>query len=281
MHNRATLFGDGFFTTLRLQSDRILFESSHVSRLSLSAERFGVQFERREIVNLFNKIKQAFKAECTPDLASDSSTISSAIVRLQCSVVQGKAGLARDEQAKLVFDVQYRALDTASSGEALSVVSCTTPVPDFGPVINGLKTTNALNYVLATREWQAVSADEGLMLNHCGHVAEASFHNVFAWIDDGLWTPSLVHGGVSGIFRDQLIKLAKQQNIKLSEKPLSSDQLITAAKGLWLANSVRGMRFVSELDQQPIQYSKQALAFSDLVAERWGKIVAGDRIELC
>ncbi|MDY7025572.1 MAG: aminotransferase class IV [Pseudomonadota bacterium] len=279
MHNRATLFGDSFFTTLRLQSDHILFESSHVSRLLLSAERLGVQLEEKEIINIFNKIKKDFKAKCTS--ASASSAKPSAIVRLQCCVVQGKAGLARDEQAKLVFDLQYRALDTASSGGALSVVSCATPVPDFGPVINGLKTTNALNYVLATKEWQAVAADEGLMLNHYGHVAEASFHNVFAWIDDGFWTPSLVHGGVSGIFRDQLIKLAKEQYIKLSEKPLSSDQLITAAKGLWLANSVRGMRFVSELDQKPIQYSKQALAFSDLVAERWGQVVAGDRIELC
>ena len=97
------------------------------------------------------------------------------------------------------------------SGINLVTVSMRKPAPDMvNPKINSL---NYLNSVLAKREAKLRGADEALVLNQAGKVAEASVANVFAWTVGVLVTPLTLDGALPGITRAGILEAARQLDI--------------------------------------------------------------------
>ncbi|MBX3748002.1 MAG: aminotransferase class IV [Verrucomicrobiae bacterium] len=69
------------------------------------------------------------------------------------------------------------------------------------------KTTSKLLQVLARAEAEAEGADEALLLNDRGEVAETAAGNVF-WFEGGRWcTPMLESGGLAGVTRRWMLGL--------------------------------------------------------------------------
>ncbi|MBN1662163.1 MAG: branched-chain amino acid aminotransferase [Deltaproteobacteria bacterium] len=64
--------------------------------------------------------------------------------------------------------------------------------------------------------------------NQRKYVEEVGTSNIFFVIGDELVTPPLAGTILPGITRDSVIRLAKSWNVKVSEKPLSMDEIITA-----------------------------------------------------
>jgi branched-chain amino acid aminotransferase len=72
-----------------------------------------------------------------------------------------------------------------------------------------VKSLNYLTSVLAHREARASGADDALLLNRDGLVAEASVANVFAYREGVLRTPAGVDGALEGITRGAVLELAQ------------------------------------------------------------------------
>ena len=95
---------------------------------------------------------------------------------------------------------------------------------------------------------RAAGVDEILRVDPQGLVLEAGGSNVFAVVDGVLRTPPLDGRILPGITRAQLLDLAHQQRIPVSEAPLPTD---TPWQELGLSSSLKGMAAVATLDGAP------------------------------
>jgi hypothetical protein len=91
-----------------------------------------------------------------------------------------------------------------------------------------VKSLNYLNSVLAKREARLRGADEALILNSAGMVAEAAVANVFAFRRGKLLTPPPTDGALEGVTRFAVLELASGLGIPTDERSLSRMDLISA-----------------------------------------------------
>jgi len=91
-----------------------------------------------------------------------------------------------------------------------------------------VKSLNYLNSVMAKREARLRGADEALILNMAGMVAEAAVANVFAFRRGALLTPPATDGALEGITRATVLELASGLGIPARAETLSRMDLISA-----------------------------------------------------
>jgi branched-subunit amino acid aminotransferase/4-amino-4-deoxychorismate lyase len=121
------------------------------------------------------------------------------------------------------------------------------------PLAN-VKTCNKLPHILARAEADAAGADDALLLNARGELAEATSSNVF-WIErETLCTPPLSAGALDGITSATVLVLAQRMGLKVRERSGHKNRLLTAC-GVFLTNSVRGIVEASALDRKPLKSS--------------------------
>lgn len=116
-----------------------------------------------------------------------------------------------------------------------------------GLVDPGIKTGNYLNNVLAVQQAVARGADDAILCNSAGEVAEGATSNVFAVLGDELVTPHLEAGLLAGITREVVCELATNAGFTVRERTLLPDQLRQASE-VFLTSSVRGVMPVTRLD---------------------------------
>lgn len=93
-----------------------------------------------------------------------------------------------------------------------------------------VKTLNYLHSVLARAEANAANADEAILLNQFGHVAECSAENIFVFDGQYLLTPPLQDGALGGITRETVIELAAACNVPFREQSMTTYDLYNASE---------------------------------------------------
>jgi branched-chain amino acid aminotransferase len=91
-----------------------------------------------------------------------------------------------------------------------------------------IKSSNLLNNLLAMRKARSQGAEEALMLNYRGELAEGSLTNVFIVKDGVIKTPSLDVGILAGITRQIALDLAENKGFEVEETIILPDQLFRA-----------------------------------------------------
>jgi branched-chain amino acid aminotransferase len=114
-----------------------------------------------------------------------------------------------------------------------------------------VKSLNYLNNALAKLEARRAGADEALLLNAAGQVAEASVANLFAVCDGALLTPSVSDGALEGITRGTLLELAEGLGISAGPRTLGRFDLLAASE-VFLSGSGAGLVPVRSLDGRAI-----------------------------
>ncbi|HSK40912.1 MAG TPA: aminotransferase class IV, partial [Arenibaculum sp.] len=91
-----------------------------------------------------------------------------------------------------------------------------------------IKTIHRLEYLLAREEALAAGADDGLLLDDRGHVAECTASNIFIVTNRQVTTPS-THGPIlPGVTRDAAIEAARNAEFLVSEDIVSPGDVVTA-----------------------------------------------------
>src|SRR6185503_19741855 len=90
-----------------------------------------------------------------------------------------------------------------------------------------IKSLNYLNNILARIEANDRGADEALMLDAQGYVAEATVDNFFIVTEHGLLTPPPATN-LKGVTRETLLSLAASLDIRAEEKPFTLFDVWTA-----------------------------------------------------
>lgn len=127
-----------------------------------------------------------------------------------------------------------------------------------------------MNSMLALNEALSGGADEALLLDNEGYVAEGSGENVFLIRDKVLYTPELT-SCLDGITRKTIIQLAEERGYEVREKRLTRDEFYIADEAFFTGTAaevtpIRELdgRIIGEGKRGPITEQLQAVYF-DLV----------------
>jgi branched-chain amino acid aminotransferase len=114
-----------------------------------------------------------------------------------------------------------------------------------------IKSSNLLNNILAVREAQARGADEPVLLNQEGFVAEGASTNVFVVRGGKVATPPLSAGILAGITRAVVLELLPGLGVPFREEPLRLEDLLGADEA-FMTSTTREVVPVKQVDETPI-----------------------------
>lgn len=232
--DRGLLLGDGLFETLRVADGAPRRLAAHLARMRAGAEVIGLA------IPLTDAQIAAAMAEV---IAATATTAGS--LRLTVTRGTGPRGLLPPKQPQPM--VMLTAGGLPPQTPAHLIVAQSTRRNEHSP-LSRLKSLNYLDNVLARMEAERAGADDALMLNTAGRVAESTVANVF-WAKDGrLFTPPLSEGVLPGVRRAAIMAALNAQ-----ERPVFADEL-RGADEVFLSNSL-SVRQVATLDGRPLGWS--------------------------
>jgi branched-chain amino acid aminotransferase len=94
--------------------------------------------------------------------------------------------------------------------KGLTIVTCATRRSNPAALNPAVKSLNYLNNVMARIEANLAGADEALMLNDAGNVAECTADNVFILKHGQISTPPVTAGALRGITRSLAFEMADE-----------------------------------------------------------------------
>ncbi|WP_049721612.1 aminodeoxychorismate lyase [Gilvimarinus polysaccharolyticus] len=237
--DRGLAYGDGLFETCRLHDGRLPLWSRHLQRLQTSAAAFGIELN---IIQL-----QAWLDTALAVL--DDAAIAHGTVKVIVTRGVGGRGYRPSQSAAttIVLAVFADNLELLTASHVPAHIRVCAMTLGRNRILAGHKHLNRLENVLARAEWQDDATDEGLMLDDCANVIEATAHNIFIY-RDGCWhTPALTEAGVAGVMRQLIIdELAPCCNVSVIVAPITLLDVCRADEVL-LCNSNRGVRSVASL----------------------------------
>jgi len=127
------------------------------------------------------------------------------------------------------------------------VVSMVTRRNEYSPLAR-IKTLSTLDSLLARQEAIRRGADDAILLNSQGRIAEASAANLFFLFGDEIVTPPVDEGAMPGIRRELALDC-----FSVVERPLTVDEAM-AADDILLTTSI-SLRAAASLDGRPLPRS--------------------------
>jgi branched-chain amino acid aminotransferase len=149
--------------------------------------------------------------------------------------------------------------------QGLSVITAGTPIPHRESLSPRVKSLNYLCHAMAKMEANFAGADEALMLDSSGHVAEGTGQNVFVVKKSVLRTPPLSAGILAGITRGVVMDLARQAGLTVVEDMLNRFDVYTADEA-FLTGSASEIAPIRCYDGRDIGSGKAGPITRDLMA---------------
>jgi branched-chain amino acid aminotransferase len=241
--DHGLLYGDGVFEGIRVHARRVFRLEDHLERLAVSARAIGLALPLGTDA-LRGVVLETARAYGEAD----------AYVRL--IVTRGAGALGVDpttcKQPRVICIVdEVRIYPEEKRRRGIDLVTVSWRRPALDALDPRVKSLNYLNSVLAKLEARERGADEALILNAAGSVAEAAVANVFAVQRGALRTPPPTDGALEGITRRSVLELAAALGIPAFEATLARVDLL-AADEVFLTGTGAGLVGVRSLDGQPI-----------------------------
>ncbi|NPA68709.1 MAG: aminotransferase IV, partial [Chlorobi bacterium] len=234
--NRAFLYGDTIFETIKAVNGNILFFNEHINRLTA-----GMSILNYNIPDKFTFFKEKLKEEIS-GLLNRNKIFKAARIRI--NVFRKSGGLYSPKTDNVNYFISASKLENEyfilnKTGLHLGIYTeIKKPINVFSP----FKTANSLIYVLAGIYTKQNNFDDCIILNEKNEIAESVSSNIFAVINKTLITPGLNSGCINGIIRNEIIKTAERENISVKEKTLTENDLLNAEE-IFLTNSISGIKW--------------------------------------
>jgi len=218
--DHGLLYGDGIFEGIRFYNGRVFRLEQHFERLWNSARSIclDIPMTRQEMTEaLLETIRQ--------------NHLRDGYIRLVVTRGVGNLGL-NPEQCKnpsviiIVATIALYHEDFYRKG--LSIVTVATRRSNPASLNPAVKSLNYLNNVMARIEANLASADEALMLNDAGNVAECTADNVFIITHGQIFTPPITAGALKGITRSVVFDIAGEFEIKVMEADFTRHDIFVA-----------------------------------------------------
>ena len=239
VRDHGLLYGDGVFEGIRFYRRRPFRLMAHLIRLSNSCAAIALRlpYSLKKLAEAVTTIIDAFPEE-------------NGYLRLMVTRGPGPLGLDPRPctQPNVILIAQQLEIIPAQrhqSGIRL-VTAATRRLPTDG-LDPRIKSLNYLNHILARMEASRANADEAVLLNHQGRIAEGSAENIFIVRNGFLATPRPVDGALEGITRSIVLQLASTLDIPNRQEALTPYDLYTADE-CFLTGTGAGLIPVREVD---------------------------------
>ena len=236
--NRAFLYGDGVFETLKIVNNKILFLEDHYFRLMAS-----MRVVRMEIP--MNFTMEYFEQQVL-SLANQENISSSARARI--TVFRKDGGLYLPKTNEVSFLIHATALESTSY--AINTGEYEVDLyKDFyvtKQLLSSIKTTNKMINVTGSIFAHENGLANCLLVNDTKNVVEGLQGNLFMLVGKKLITPPISEGCLNGIMRKQIVALAKKvEGIEVAEEIISPFDLQKADE-LFLTNVITGIQPITK-----------------------------------
>lgn len=219
------LYGDGVYEGIKAYDGRVLALDEHVTRFLESARSIHLnigldhaEFSQAILETLRrNKLRDAY-------------------IRPVASRGRGTLGLdpRNCEKATVVIIVEAQtqhpemAAGAKTKKQGLRVISTAMRRSREDMLSPRVKATNYLNNILAKLQANEAGADDAVLLNDQGLVAELTGCNLFMVKNHCLITPPVWAGILDGVTRRTVLQIARDARMDVKEQPMSLHDLYTA-----------------------------------------------------
>jgi len=211
--------GDAVWEGLRVYAGRVFGLQAHLARLRRSALALGFT-----AIPTDAEIVDAVTATLAANGMTDGVHVRLTLTR-GVKVTSGMDPRLNRSGGTLIVLAEHKAPVYDTGGLRLATASVRRPGPAvLDPKIHH---ANLLNSILAKIEANAAGADDALMLDGRGFVAETNATNLFAVADGALSTPTTV-ACPEGITRQTVLELAAAHGIAAVVRDLSLTEMYTA-----------------------------------------------------
>ncbi|KAB1153774.1 aminotransferase class IV [Flavobacterium luteum] len=236
--NRAFLYGDGVFETVKIINNTILFLEDHYFRLMSS-----MRILRMEIP--MNFTMEYFEEQIK--LVTNANNCSVA-TRARITIYRNPGGYYLPETNTISFLIHSVPLENkmyAMNSDAYEV-DLYKDIYVSKQLLSTLKTTNKIINITASIYAKENGLQNCLLLNENKNVVEAIQGNIFMVLDNTLKTPPVSEGCLNGIMRKQIIALAKKiDEMEVLEEPISPFDLQKADE-LFITNVIKGIQPITK-----------------------------------
>ncbi len=237
-NNRAFLYGDAVFETVKIVNSKILFLEDHYFRLMSS-----MRIVRMEIPMNFT---MEFLEEQIITLANFNNIATSSRARITVYRNDGGYYLPKNNLVSFLIAVEGLEDVSYSINQKEYVVDLYTDFYVTKQLLSSIKTTNKLINITASIYANENDLDNCLLLNESKNVIEALQGNLFMLKGKTLVTPPVSDGCLNGVMRKQILNLAKTiETIEVLEESISPFELQKADE-LFVTNVIKGIQPITK-----------------------------------
>lgn len=239
VNDRGFLYGDGLFETVRIVSGRPFRLAQHLERMTRGAD--------------FLKIKSPYTAKELQQFAEqliEQNRMPEAILRVTLTRGPGERGYTPKAAGRPTVVMTLHAAPSTADPVHWNLITSSFRVPAADP-LSSFKTLNKLTHVMARAEAFEKGADEALLLNTNGEVAETASGNLFWVYDDRICTTPTGRGVLPGITRAVVLEICQALGLQTNKRVIKPEALRNS-EGIFVTQSAWGIVPVATFDGGPI-----------------------------
>jgi branched-chain amino acid aminotransferase len=242
--DHGLLYGDGIFEGIRVYNGVVFKLDAHLDRLYRSAKAIWLNIPLD---------KEAMKAAVVETLRRNGYTDS--YIRLLVTRGKGDLGVNPMKCPKasvIIINIQVEPMHGHGSktrGISTIIASTRRQAPDSAS--HEIKSLNYLNSILATLEANRQDADDAIMLDHRGFVAESTGTTLVAVWNRELHAPPLTASILDSITRRFVLDMARELGFQVHEADMTPFQLMMADE-VFLCGTMGEITPVRSINEQPV-----------------------------
>ena len=257
--NRAYLYGDGVFESIRVINGSPVNLENHIKRMLEGATRLKMRPPSFYTVDFFK--------EKIDELLTKSGIVSGGKCRLSLDRASGGAYAPESNEVEFfieVYPLENNKFELNSKGKEIDLFM---DLKKPKTSLSNFKTKNGLIYIIAAITAKENGVDDYLISNDSGGILEGTSANLFVVSNGVLYTPGLDEGCMAGTMRMQVINLAIANGIKVYECNILPQNLL-AADEIFLTNAINGLIWVSGYRTKRY-FNNTARKLTDLLNSFW------------
>jgi branched-chain amino acid aminotransferase len=237
------LYGAGLFETMRSHNGVVFALNDHLDRLFTSAD----------VLSINNPYDSEYITKAITDLLSANKLTDA---RLRLTLTNGPMTESEEQRKStlLITAAKFRSYPPEYYKKGVLVVLCPFKQNPIDPA-SGRKTTSYFTRMIALSLAHQKKAAEAIWFTLDNRLAEGCISNVFLVKDSELYTPPVNTPVLPGVARKTVCRLALQNSIKLTEKDLTIDDVLSADE-IFMTNVIMQVMPITKVEKHTVGDSR-------------------------
>jgi aminodeoxychorismate lyase len=239
VNDRGFMYGDGLFETMRVVAGKPFRFAQHLERMTRGADFLKIQppFTPKEL--------EKFAAQLI-----EQNKMSDAILRVTLTRGPGERGYKFNGENKPTVVMTLHAAPSLENSVEWNLITSSFRIP-AADTLSSFKTISKILHVMARAEATEKNADEALLINTNGEVAETTSGNIFWIYHDKICTVPTGRGVLPGITRAIVLEICQTMGLQTNKRVIKPEALRNS-EGIFVTQSSLGIVPVVSFDGEPV-----------------------------